>query len=280
MRVLIDGDIVAYRCAATVKEDEDKEIAFYRMDVLLQQIFDATEADEYELWLSGGNNFRKLIYPEYKANRKDMVPPVYLQDCREYLVSVWKAKLSDGVEADDMLGLGQTDDSVIATIDKDLRMVPGKHYNFVKFILDEVTEGDAIRHFYKQLLIGDKADNITGVVGIGPVKAGKAIDYLNSEQEMLDTVLCLYDDYKRFLINAECLWIQQKGQESWTTHIKKVGLILPSQLQQEAEALSSFMKSLMEPTSMEHGTNQTEISGIPVSGTGPETMPQDEATST
>lgn len=263
-----------------MKEGEDKEIAFYRMDVLLQQIFDATEADEYELWLSGGNNFRKLIYPEYKANRKDMVPPVYLQDCREYLVSVWKAKLSDGVEADDMLGLGQTDDSVIATIDKDLRMVPGKHYNFVKFILDEVTEGDAIRHFYKQLLIGDKADNITGVVGIGPVKAGKAIDYLNSEQEMLDTVLGLYDDYKRFLINAECLWIQQKGQESWTTHTKKVGLTLPSQLQQEAEALSSFMKSLMEPTSMEHGMNQTEISGTPVSGTGQETMLLDEATST
>jgi DNA polymerase-1 len=273
MKVLIDGDIVAYRCAATVLEDVDKDVAFARMDVLLQQIFDATEADTHEIWLTGSENFRKEIYPEYKANRKDTIPPVYLQECRAYLIEVWNAKVSHGKEADDMLGLGQTDDTVIATIDKDLRMVPGKHYNFVKLLLDEVTEGDAIRHFYKQLLIGDKSDNIIGVAGIGPVKAGKFIDPLDDEQEMLETVLALYDSEHRFIINAECLWIQQQGQESWTEHTQRVGLTLPSQLKHEAEVTLSFMKSLTEPTSTELGMNQIETCGIQHNGLGKETTP-------
>lgn len=253
----------------------DKDVAFARMDVLLQQIFDATEADEHEIWLTGSENFRKEIYPEYKANRKDMVRPVYLEDCRAYLIEVWNARVSHGREADDMLGLGQTEDTIIASIDKDLRMIPGRHYNFVKLILDEVTEGDAVRHFYKQLLIGDKADNIIGVAGIGPVKAGKLIDPLDDEQDMLDTVLALYDSYQRFLINAECLWIQQQGQESWTEHTKKVGLILTSQLEHEAEAMLSFMKSLTEPTSTELGMSLNEMCGIPANGLGKETMPPD-----
>ena len=83
---LIDGDLVAYRCAATVPEDVEKDVAFYRMDVLIQQIIEATDATQYRVFLTGKNNFRKKINPEYKANRKDTVPPVYLQDCRQYLV--------------------------------------------------------------------------------------------------------------------------------------------------------------------------------------------------
>lgn len=280
MKVLIDGDIVAYRCAATVPEDVDKDVAFARMDVLLQQIFDATEADEHEIWLTGSENFRKEIYPEYKANRKDMVRPVYLEDCRAYLIEVWNARVSHGREADDMLGLGQTEDTIIASIDKDLRMIPGRHYNFVKLILDEVTEGDAIRHFYMQIVAGDKSDNIFGFDGKArnqiPQFIAKLFCYIDDEQEMLEIALDQYGhDYKRFLINAECLWIQQQGQESWTEHTKKVGLTLTSQLEHEAEAMLSFMKSLTEPTSTELGMSLNEMCGIPANGLGKETMPPD-----
>jgi hypothetical protein len=72
---------------------------------------------------------------------------------------------------------------------------------------------------------------------------------LDNEQDMLDVVCELYNDPARFIMNAACLWIQQKEEkETWMTHAKQVGLILNSELQQEAEAMLNFMKSLKETT--------------------------------
>ena len=120
---------MAYRCSASIKEGEDLEVALLRVDKLVRDILEQVQATEYLVFLSGSNNFRKKLNPEYKANRKDQVPPLYLQDCREFLVTEWKAKLSYGQEADDDLGVNQTDDSIICSLDKDLRMIPGKHYS-------------------------------------------------------------------------------------------------------------------------------------------------------
>jgi 5'-3' exonuclease len=81
------------------------------------------------------SNFRYDIYPEYKANRKDMQRPKWLQVVREHLVTDWKATVTDGIEADDAMGIAQCTehdgDSMICSIDKDMLMIPGHHYNFV-----------------------------------------------------------------------------------------------------------------------------------------------------
>ena len=42
-------------------------------------------------------------------------------------------------------------DTVICSIDKDLLMIPGEHYDFVKGIYREQFTIPAIRHFYRQL---------------------------------------------------------------------------------------------------------------------------------
>ena len=243
---LIDGDLIAYRCSATVPEDVDKDVAFYRMDVLIQQIIEATDATQYRVFLTGKNNFRKKINPEYKANRKDTVPPVYLQDCRQYLVDNHYAVISDGCEADDLLGVSQNKDTIICSLDKDLRMIPGRHYNWTKVELDKVTQQDGLRHFYKQMLIGDKSDNIFGVDKIGPVKAAKLIDHLDEEQDMFDVVYDKYNqDAQRFVMNANCLWIQRNHGEIWAS---RQNLTLPNECQQEVEASLEFMKSLIPTT--------------------------------
>ena len=246
MIALIDSDLVAYRCAATVTEDMEQDIAFYRMDVLVQQIIEATDATGTILYLTGKNNFRKKINPEYKANRKDTVPPVYLQECRQYLVDNHNAIISDGCEADDLLGINQSEDTIICSLDKDLRMIPGKHYNWTKVELDRVTKQDGLRHFYKQMLIGDKSDNIFGVDKIGPVKAAKLIDHLDDEQDMFEAVWAKYDeDAARFVMNANCLWIQRNPGEIWAS---QQALTLPKECQQEVEASLEFMKSLNQTT--------------------------------
>ena len=243
---LIDSDLVAYRCAATVTEDMEQDIAFYRMDVLVQQIIEATDVTGTILYLTGKNNFRKKINPEYKANRKDTVPPVYLQECRQYLVDNHNAIISDGCEADDLLGINQKDDTIICSLDKDLRMIPGNHYNWTKVELDRVTKQDGLRHFYKQMLIGDKSDNIFGVDKIGPVKAAKLIDHLDDEQDMFEAVWAKYnEDAARFVMNANCLWIQRNPGEIWAN---QQALTLPKECQQEVEASLEFMKSLNPTT--------------------------------
>ena len=269
MIALIDGDIVAYRVAATVREDEDFEICEYRIDVLMQQIFDAADSEEYKLFVKGSKNFRYELNPDYKANRKDMVKPVYLDSCYDYLVNNWNAIKSNGIETDDNLGINQTEDTVICSIDKDLLMIPGQHWNFVKCFGQTVSRQDGLRHFYKQMLIGDTSDNIFGVKGIGPKKAEKLIDPLDEEQDMFNVVYNLYNDPQRFVMNANCLWIMQKENELW---VDRQDLTLPEKCQPEVEAKLNFMKSLNQTTSTELGMNQTETSGTPANGTGMDSM--------
>jgi len=232
MITLIDGDLVAFRCAASA-EREGLDIAIYRLNDLFHRILHETNATGYELFLSGSENYRKQVCPEYKAHRTKE-PPQYLQDLREVLVSQHKATLADGVEADDEIGIVagqyfvQDVPFVTASIDKDFRQIAGKHYEWdfsgttnkykdgvlvsstpwVKARQDYfVTPLDAKKYFYKQMLIGDKADNITGVTNIGEVKAARLIDPLTEETDMFDTVYNLYSDKQHFIRNAQLLWI-------------------------------------------------------------------------
>ncbi|MCI4437976.1 MAG: hypothetical protein JHC33_14305 [Ignisphaera sp.] len=220
MIALIDADIVAYRCSAAC-ELEPEEMALLRTHEMMQNIIDEVGATEYRAFLSGPNNFRYKINPDYKANRKDKEKPKYLQACRDYLVREWNAEICDGYEADDALGMAQDKegdeegsyDTVICSIDKDLLMIPGFHYNFVKKEFLTVTYLEGMKHYFKQMLIGDPIDNIFGVKGIGKVKAAKLIDHLDNAGDMYLVVRNLYDDRDRFNMNSDCLWIKQDMDE-------------------------------------------------------------------
>jgi len=256
MHVLIDADLVCYRCAASVG-DGAEDIAHARCDTLVRELIHTTNSEYYTCFLTGQNNFRKQINPEYKANRKDTVPPQWLQSCRQFLVQEWNAVVSDGCEADDLLGITQTEDSIIASLDKDLLMIPGNHYNWVNDEFTTTTPLDGLRCLYRQMLIGDRADNIFGVDGIGKVKAARIIDVLDDEQDMIDTVFSLYkEDVERFIMNAQCLWILQREGETWAHRVNP--LILPDQLQQGLEVTLKSMKSFMEST-YEHRVTKIEI---------------------
>ena len=244
MIALIDADLVAFRCAASAEENE-VEVALYRVDNLMQQILDASDSTSYNAYLTGAGNFRKKINPEYKANRRDKEPPRWLQQCRSWLCENWKAVVSQGCVADDLLGIAQTDDTIICSLDKDLRMIPGMHFNWIKMQIDSVNQQDALRHFWKQMLIGDTADNIFGIRGIGPKKAEKIIEHLDDQQDMFEIVYSMYNDPQRFAMNAACLWIQRKEDDQWD---EQQNLVLPDDLRQEVMQMSEFMKSLKVAT--------------------------------
>ena len=225
---LVDADIVCYRNAASCEKRDQPvdpiEVAIARTDEMMHRILHETSATNYHCFLTGSDNHRYAYNPEYKANRKDVPKPKHLQQLREYLVTNWNATVEDGQEADDALGIYQCreDNTVIASIDKDLLMIPGNHYNFVTGVSRAIDSTTAIRHFYWQLLMGDRTDNIFGFDGLArqkiPNKLQPIFDELASydnELDMFDLVRSLYDDDSRLLMNGISLWIRRKEGEIW-----------------------------------------------------------------
>ncbi len=179
---LIDMDTVAYRSAASCEPTkaksyrEDLDTAIRRADELMFRILADCETDRYVGYLSGSENFRYRLYPDYKANRKEIRKPEWLQQVREFLVSEWKAKLTDGYEADDAIGIALRDDSIVCGNDKDFRQLPGRHYNFVRLEWDRIGVVPAKFNFWTQMLIGDRSDNIPGIPGLGETKAPRVLN--------------------------------------------------------------------------------------------------------
>lgn len=207
MLALIDADIITYRIGFTTQNDP-VGIAFARADDLLDSILLDTQANSFELYLSDSkdNNFRYEIFPDYKGQRPPK--PIHYDSLKEHMIVKWGAKIAYGQEADDMLGIRQMQEiradrdpedandvpsySVICSIDKDLKQIPGQHYNFVKKEWALVTVEEGLRFFYQQLLQGDGTDNIDGCQSIGPIKAKKILDGVKTEAEMLQRVLETY----------------------------------------------------------------------------------------
>lgn len=225
MQALLDADLVAYRCAASA-EGESEEVALLRVDKLMRQLLEETNADSYRAFLTGTSNFRKEIDPNYKANRT-APPPQWLQHCREFLVREWKAEVADHVEADDLLGISQTtahsagQDTCIVSLDKDLLMIPGTHYQWgistPKWTKEakwyDVSDLEGLRSFYISSLVGDKTDNIFGVDGLGKVKSSRILADLGTEQEMFDRCRELYSNDERFFRNLKLLWIFRREND-------------------------------------------------------------------
>lgn len=214
MKALVDMDLVCFRCAASAEQD-DVGIAIYRLNELFDQILEKTGSTEYQAFLTGSRNFRKTIYPEYKAHRK-APKPVHLDACRDYAMQSLNAELApDGLEADDALGINQTDNTIICSLDKDLLQIPGRHFSWEisgkgwtrpdTFV--EQTELEGLRLFYEQCLKGDTSDNIKGIEKIGDKKAKTLLSSCLSELDMLSVVRDLYGNDDEFLMNAGCLWI-------------------------------------------------------------------------
>ena len=222
MQVLIDHDLVVFRCAASA-ENDSLNIAIHRVESLLDELLTKTGADSYRAFLSGKTNFRKSIYPEYKANRT-APKPVHLEALREYALDKQNAELApDTLEADDALGINQTDDTMIVSLDKDLLMVPGKHFSWEikgkgwnkpdKFFTQDVIGG--MRLFFEQCLKGDTADNIKGIEKIGDKRAKALLADCVTEQEMFNTVRDAYSNDDEFIMNASVLWIMQHEEDVW-----------------------------------------------------------------
>jgi len=137
---------------------------------------------DYEMVMALGSstNFRYSIEPSYKANRRKYRRPAGYGKLREWITDTWPVVRYENLEADDAIGVSVRKGDVIVSGDKDLKTIPGLHLiddNIVK-----ITEREADMHFYKQILVGDRADNFFGCPGIGDQnKLFKTEEWLNAK---------------------------------------------------------------------------------------------------
>ena len=218
---IIDGDILCYRVGFACNEETEKVAIRTMADMLEELVFIELSSNIHVGYLTGKENYRHDIAKTkpYKGNRKDAPRPVHLHSLREYLITAWDFRVANGQEADDAIGIHATltrDNSIIVSIDKDLDMIPGHHYNPVKKDHYYVNDKVALKNFYRQILTGDKVDNIEGLRGIGPKKADKILGDFDTDLAMYEAVLKAYDgDAERVLENGQLLWIRRRKDEIW-----------------------------------------------------------------
>lgn len=240
MKPLIDADVLLYEIGFACEvgwQGEDVPPFDYAADMLKQRILhicDTVGATEPPtLFFTGANNFRIALAKTkpYKGNRKDAKPFHYL-NLKYYIQNQYDWEVVDNLEADDLMAIRQSENTIICTRDKDLRQVPGWHfswelanqpqfgpllvegYGWIKLSENKkkiVGVGD--KFFFSQCITGDTVDNIPGLPKYGPDKAFKILEGTSTYQEGLEAVVGAYrevygENYEEHLVEqAQLLWM-------------------------------------------------------------------------
>lgn len=225
---LLDGDIIAYQSAAWAHARGMDGVDL--RDRVLAQAREWTERAFCSscivcLSCDRENNFRRDFWPTYKAHRDDVVDPPQRKACVEYLIEEFPSIRKPRIEADDVMGILGSAPSlpdgsipVIVTVDKDLRQVPGWHFNpnHDDFPI-RVTQEEADRAFHLQWLTGDATDHVPGLWRWGPAKASALLDPLPSHAWGAAVLAAYRDHPKRYtddyaLAMARCVRILRAGE--------------------------------------------------------------------
>lgn len=165
MTALIDGDSIAYIAGhdkmpnysgeVTLLE-KTEDIAKDQVQSIITEIMNVTGADEYLLFLSPSKTFRNTIYPDYKANRKSLEPPKFKQVCMDYIKTLPGVYKCENIEADDAVSIckNKFTDSIICTPDKDILMLPGKHFNYRKMEFVTTDAAESSYKFWASVIVG------------------------------------------------------------------------------------------------------------------------------
>lgn len=212
------------------------------LETTIDHIMEDVEAKEYVLYLTDSkSNFRNEVavtYP-YKGNRIAR-KPIHFNYLRNLMIKKYKAVLCVGQEADDAMGIAQDKErhtTTICSIDKDLLMIPGFHYNLdsgKKIFAHDPGKielkgnklvGFGFKWFCAQMLMGDPTDNIKGVPQIGPKKAHKLLGKRTAYSKLWNRVRAIYRwkglSKDRLEENARLLWIRREEKEDPIEWIKE-----------------------------------------------------------
>lgn len=193
--MIVDGLNLAFRFKHANKKDFS--VDYFNLIKSLQKSYDASKVF---ILGDGGSNYRKNVYPQYKANREELrakQTEQEAQDFQEYLVEFQKSLnllqnkgyatlIFKGVEADDIAAyLVKKLKSVFShtwliSSDKDWDLLIDDNVSRFSYrTRKEITKENWNEHYMFdpedfisiKALMGDKGDNVPGVEGIGEKRA-------------------------------------------------------------------------------------------------------------
>lgn len=240
-----------------VTPDADPAAMFHTIKAQIKRAIKETKAGSVTLFLTDGDsNFRLTeeiaTVLKYKGNRSKDNKPILLGEARDYIMNKLTGDMCIGIEADDKLsiihrkewarafseaskvapkgsGLDEIEKiamdltkTVLGSIDKDLKMCPGKYYNpdaglgieeiyplghlhldikeypMTGKIKSKDLKFNGLKGFYAQILLGDSADNIPGVFQCGDVATYEILKDCKNEKELFKATLReIYEGFHR-----------------------------------------------------------------------------------
>lgn len=200
----------------------------------------------------GGSTYRKSLYPEYKANRKELVDKqtpeekeqarVFFDEYERVLEAMDKRKEFQvlrykGVEADDIAayicsrlhdyGFNQ---AWLISSDRDWDLLISPHVSRFSYVTRKEHTLDTWdypvspeEYISFKVLTGDTGDNVPGVPGVGPKRAAALIEQYGSAMDIYDAIplpgkqkfiQAVNDSKDQILINYELMDLVSFCQEA------------------------------------------------------------------
>lgn len=179
----------------------------------IAHIEDVCEATEPSLFFfTGKTNFRNEIATSQQYKSRASHKPYHYANVKAFLKGLYPFREMEGLEADDLLALFQTENTITCSRDKDLLQTDGWHFQwelnqqpqFGPYKVDsyghiEVRKGAlkgwGMKFFLGQCITGDITDSIPGLPKKGPVAALKALEATTSYAEGLEAVREAYKPF-------------------------------------------------------------------------------------
>jgi DNA polymerase-1 len=212
--LLIDADSIMYTATYFPEdsliefstEEEQLEEAKYRTRTKLQEIQSNVEEwfniVQTYIFIGGKNNFRYKIFPEYKANRKNVIKSPLLPFIREYMIEELKAIESHGGEADDYIIDAINESSgncVVSSIDKDVLyyspdtpLYDYRGYNDVLGEFKYISKKESRLARATQIVTGDSTDGVPGAKGVGKAWCDKNMHINMTDYQFIKAIFLAY----------------------------------------------------------------------------------------
>lgn len=190
--LLIDADVLAFEASVIAEEsiewkDEmwtvhaDMALAKARVVNRVEEFKDLMKTNKVIMCLTDRANFRRVLNPDYKANRSKSRLPIILRQVKQWIIDELHGEMWPNLEADDVISILATDkemdeETIIVSIDKDFKSVPGIYYDYNKGEYHQPSEEEADNYHLVQAIAGDHTDGYSGVPGIGVTRAQRLLE--------------------------------------------------------------------------------------------------------
>lgn len=211
MVILVDADSLIFASCYSPRQDkglflEKIEDVIYKFDEVFQSIInnlsDRFNVTEVIVFNDGKGNFRKLITKKYKENRNNQIKPPLLKEIHNYVTETYNSHSAIGMETDDLVAIywkrltdvWGRDQVMIVSIDKDYLQFPALIYRYHTKELYNLTEEDALKNFYTQMIVGDQSDNVNYFFGKGEKFAKKYFKNCSTEYQYRKKLYLLFKE--------------------------------------------------------------------------------------